>query len=367
MSDAVQTEEPSGSKPPHQISRKKRLLFSAIMVAFMLLLAEGVGQLALRVFYGPEIPEDQRLSQYDPELGWVNVKNRHFPDRYGENKHVTHNSQGFRAVRDYPSEIPKGRHRIVCLGDSFTYGIVGDNDTFPAQLETLCPAIETVNMGGPGYGIDQAYLWYKRDGSVVNANLLLFAFIEDDFQRMAMEAFMTRYPKPQLMLNGNDLVPANVPVPTWGGASNTGWLEEFPRKTALFQTLRKTYVTLANDYDVFPVAERVFDNLNEESRKRNQKLVLVYLPTKKEIMSAQPTSVSRWVQTITEQKQIPFLNLTGEFKTLSAQELALHFAPDGHLSERGNRLVAEKLLDELKKVLPDASWNSCSDFQQGNP
>ncbi len=109
------------------------------------------------------------------------------------------------------------------------------------------------------------------------------------------------------------------------------------------------------------MADRIFDNLSELSRKRNQKLVFLYLPTKTEIISEQPTSVSRWVQIITEQKHIPFLNMTKTFKALSSEELTLHFLRDGHLSERGNGLVAKTLLNELREVLPEFPRDNCSD------
>lgn len=336
-----------------QIPLRRKVLYSAVMLLSSLLLAEGTAQVMLWRCYG-RLQEWERLHEYHPELGWSNLKNHRVPHRYGENNHATHNSQGFRGKADYSRDIPSDRYRIISLGDSFTYGVdVDDRDTFPAQLEVACPAIQSVNMGVAGYGIDQVYLWYMSEGVRLDTDLLLFAFIEDDFSRMKMNAFLTKNPKPQLVLQGDTLKPVNIPVPTWGDAGSTGWLEEFPNRTALVQILRKVYNTYIERYDVFPVAERVFEVMNDCSQQRNQKFVLVYLPSKKDFANDQETDVAREVQRIAERKQIAFLNLMGAFKSLPPEELARLFVPDGrHYSKHGNRFVAEKLLENIRQDFP---------------
>jgi hypothetical protein len=345
---------------PRPLAPRRRLLYSGVAVvvtaAFLLLLAEGAGQVFLGFRYGWRIgakPEREQMYAYDPLLGWRVKKNHHSLNRFGEGKHVTHNSQGFRATSDYAPDVPRGRYRIICLGDSFTHGTVGDADTFPAQLEALWPTVEVVNMGGGGYGIDQAYLWYKRDGNLLHANLLLFAFIEDDLLRAASNTFRTRYPKPQLVLEGDVLAIKNVPVPTWGVASTSGWIDEFPKRTALFQILRKTRTKRVGDLDVFPIAERIVVDLKELSQERNQKLILVYLPVRKDLTTSQATVVPRWAESVAKDHQIAFVNLTHAFKALPTSEVALHFTPDGHYSERGNLLVAMTLLGELTEKLAE--------------
>jgi hypothetical protein len=59
-------------------------------------------------------------------------------------------------------------------------------------------------MGQGGYGVDQAYLWYKRDGTKIEHNIQLFAFIESDFDRMRSAAFLG-YSKPRLTVTGGQL------------------------------------------------------------------------------------------------------------------------------------------------------------------
>ena len=134
------------------------MLFWTIVAVLLLLLAEAGAWVVLRVAYGRSLTEAERLHDYDSELGWVNIKDRRALNRYGTGSHATHNSLGLRATKEYTAAVPAGRYRIVFLGDSFTYGVdTGDAGTFVAQLESLAPSIETVNMGVAGYRIDQMF------------------------------------------------------------------------------------------------------------------------------------------------------------------------------------------------------------------
>ncbi len=66
------------------------------------------------------------------------------------NTTITHNSQGFRDV-ERSEEKTGNKWRILCLGDSFTWGHgVENEEIYVKVLEKLHPRIETVNMGGPG-------------------------------------------------------------------------------------------------------------------------------------------------------------------------------------------------------------------------
>jgi hypothetical protein len=64
---------------------------------------------------------ERRHTEYDSELGWINVKNADIPDMYGEGVYLKTNSEAVRAERDYSESVESGRIRAVCSGDSFTY------------------------------------------------------------------------------------------------------------------------------------------------------------------------------------------------------------------------------------------------------
>jgi len=152
-------------------------------------------------------------TRYDQELGWVNKPDMDIPDMYGSGISLKTNSQGFRADHDFDLSVPPGKLRIICSGDSFTLGYgVRNDETWCQLLTALDSRLETVNMGQGGYGVDQAYLWYKRDGLKLQHQIHLLAFITQDFQRMEGSEFLG-YGKPVLDIENNSLVVKNVPVP----------------------------------------------------------------------------------------------------------------------------------------------------------
>jgi len=349
---AADAPDASGTPP---LTAGKKVLFLAVIGLALLAAAEGLSQVTLRIAYG-RATESERLNDYDVEIGWVNMTNRRVVDRYGPGKHATHNSSGLRATREYTQEVPRGRYRVLFVGDSFTYGVdVGDDSTYVAQLERLAPSIEPVNMAVAGYGVDQMYLSYLRNQSQLDANALVLAFIGDDLRRMKLSAFLTQNPKPRLFLQGDGLRVANVPVPAWGLTARSSWRRELPNSMALVQILRSITDMFVQRYDPLPVAERVFTSLNVTTRERNRRFAVVYLPAQSDVTApaANPevAALSAWAFGA----QIPFVDLTDPFKVAVKAQSAPLFVKDGkHYSEAGHTVVAGLMLDSLRAAFPDA-------------
>src|SRR5688572_25045606 len=108
-------------------------------------------------------------ARYDSALGWENIPNIHYPDFYGPKKSFSTDSRGFRITKG----VSKAPANLVCSGDSFTIGVgVSDEETWCAKLSS--ERMKTLNMGVSGYGIDQAYLKYKRDGMSIPHDFHVF-------------------------------------------------------------------------------------------------------------------------------------------------------------------------------------------------
>jgi hypothetical protein len=114
---------------------------------------------------------------FDPELGWTVRPNGRLPLYRA-------NSQGIRADVDYAPEPPPGVLRIAAFGDSFVHGTeVANPDTWPALLAALRPDLEVLNFGVGGYGIDQAWLRWRRDGRPFSPQIVLIGFMTEDVHR----------------------------------------------------------------------------------------------------------------------------------------------------------------------------------------
>ncbi len=69
---------------------------------------------------------------------------------------------------------------------------VSNDQTWSQLLTSINQRLQTVNMGQGVYGVDQAYLLYKRDGSKFEHNIQIFAFITHNFVRIQNASFMGR-------------------------------------------------------------------------------------------------------------------------------------------------------------------------------
>jgi lysophospholipase L1-like esterase len=111
------------------------------------------------------------------------------PRRYGRHDEWTirNSSRGLRA-QELP-ESPKARDalRILCVGDSVTFGFnVDQDDTYPERLQALLRErfphrqVDVVNAGTPGWSIVQGLLFLEREGLAMRPDVVVVAFGAND-------------------------------------------------------------------------------------------------------------------------------------------------------------------------------------------
>lgn len=269
-----------------------RVLRGLLAAGLVFALLEGVASLAFfvwsaRMSYWRPLPERSH-TVYDPELGWASRKASVARDVFGPGLDVTTNARGFRNASEFEVSVPPDKMRVVALGDSFTLGYgVADSDSWPAALERLCPRLEVPNMGQSGYGIDQSYLWYLRDGRVIDQDVLVLAFIDDDLLRVRHDD-MLGYGKPVLRLIDGELVATNVPVPRApyllpALTQNLALLErlrmvELPRALIARFAPRPVPGETMSEAEAQQVDEAIFRALARAAAERDARLLLVHLP-----------------------------------------------------------------------------------------
>lgn len=114
---------------------------------------------------------------FDAELGWSVRPNGRLPLYRA-------NAQAIRADREYPPAPPPGVLRIAAFGDSFVHGTeVGNSDVWTARLERLDPGLEALNFGVGGYGPDQAWLRYRRDGRAFQPHVVVIGYMTENLAR----------------------------------------------------------------------------------------------------------------------------------------------------------------------------------------
>jgi len=282
----------------------------------------------------------------------------HVDDLYGPGRSLTTNSQRFRSKVDFTRKVPEGKIRILCSGDSFTLGYgVDDDRTWCSQLTELDGRLETVNMGQGGYGVDQAYLCYRRNRDLLESQIHIFAFISADFRRMKTGTFVG-YGKPLLGIEGDSLVVENAPVP------RPAFLIRGLNQLQSIRFLRSLFGREADteggygDEMTGQITTRIFDELRRMSAEKGIDLLLLYLPTKRDGTGIGTGNWLDFTREYAEKNNVRMIDLVGEFQSLPGPELNRMFR-GAHYSEKGNRFVAEKLLEKLVAlgVVPKGSEN----------
>jgi hypothetical protein len=296
--------------------------------------------------------ESAPYSEYDADLGWIAKRNVTIPDFWGKGVGVRTNGQRFRATYDIAPAVAPGKTRVVCSGDSFTFGDGVDNrDTWCEQLAARDPRIEPVNLGQGGYGSDQAYLRFLRDTKPLAHQVHVFAFIDDDFKRMQLNTFLG-FGKPVLTLENGVLTVGNVPVPRY--ATSHTWLNAIPR--ALLETrsgqLAKRVLNkygapkgsgAEKDAETRIVLRAMFAELKRVNEQRGSRLFLAHLPTLDELGGVDPWTA--FLEDAARAEQIPLIDVLAAFRSRTdAKSLFLaETTAAGHYNAAGHAAVAEEI------------------------
>jgi hypothetical protein len=161
----------------------------------------------------PGMPPAVPYDRYDPTKGWELIPNISYGNTWGMNSVLHSNSKGIRDEAEHSYTKHKGRLRILCLGDSFTFGEgVSDSETYTHYLQQMLPNVEVINMGVHGYGHDQTLIYLKKEGVKYRPDIVILGFLAQDGDRNMMT--FSDYAKPRFKLINSKLKLCNVPVPS---------------------------------------------------------------------------------------------------------------------------------------------------------
>jgi lysophospholipase L1-like esterase len=118
-------------------------------------------------------------------VGW-----RWLPDQHVDSPHgfpIDINSDGLRDPREVVTPKPEGVFRILCVGDSFTFGIETPQDrAYPAMLEQILTdavgglTVEVWNAGVNGLNSCQEQAWLDHYGWALEPDIVAVGFVMND-------------------------------------------------------------------------------------------------------------------------------------------------------------------------------------------
>ena len=135
-----------------KISRRKKIVFSLITLLLILVAAEGLFAVALRLTEGQwpyTRPKSANYLLFESHPEWLLTPRKNADVTVLGNRHQ-HNSDGFRGP-EFPRV--KTKYRIACIGGSTTYCVgVADDQTWSFYLDQfLQPDCEVLNFGIPAH------------------------------------------------------------------------------------------------------------------------------------------------------------------------------------------------------------------------
>lgn len=366
---------PTGAAPrgPRRPGRLVAGLLIAGLAALLFLVLEGGAGVLLAVYEAARGPDGPTHTRYDALLGWVNAPGVSLQNAWGPGNNLHISPEGFRGSGP-ETPVSGGRQRVLCVGDSFTFGEGVDDDDVWCNL-LANDSLHTLNLGQPGYGVDQAFLRYRRDGAGLPHDVVVFAFIGGDLTRMGRSSHHG-YAKPVLAVEGDSLVVRGVPVPRVIPRLNRFVIDvsEHLRTVELAgRLLRRLTGPAVSHADrehrrVAPLATRVLVAVHDLANVAGATPVFVYLPIRAEMV--RDGLWRSWVRTTMDSLGYPLVDLTDSLRGFPATLAADLFIPEGapaggHYSRRGNAWVADVLRPWVRGAEIGPDGRSVADSPSG--
>jgi SAM-dependent methyltransferase len=189
----------------------KAVLFRFVAIVFGLLIAALVGEVTLRLVMPSRLAsardEHAFFCRFDRQLGWAPLENITAVHNGKRATSIVHQNQyGMRGPDDIQLNKTSGKKRVLVLGDSYVWGYGVDQSKLFSAPEVHRTDEEILNFGVSGYGTDQEYLLYLRNGKdfVVDEVVVAFTPYNDVANNLASEQYS--YLKPYFTLEGGQLV-----------------------------------------------------------------------------------------------------------------------------------------------------------------
>lgn len=298
------------------------------------------------------------LFEYDEKLGWRNRAG--FDDNVTWPHRVTRekiNSDGWRD-HEYQVDKAENTYRVAVLGCSFTYGYgVNTEETYVTQLEEMLNTeqdekeVEVLNFGVMGFGIDQMLLNYENYVRKYQPDLVIMQYgFFNSFRAMYQKMWLT--PKPAFVLEDDELVLKNYPVPRSNFRGMESWLIQ---NSTLYKFIKEKILILseslklkenervATNKKLHHLSTEIFRRLKGKTKQDSVKLVVF-------IWDKERNSAG-WLREICAKAGVEAFDLDryADREEWSGNGGLLNPMPVGHWSPAGHEFVATAIYNYLKQ------------------
>lgn len=371
---------------------RHKLLFLLYLLAVTGLLL-GAAEVALRLV--DYTPDGMLLPRFHDAL-WGDMEPRiAVREQVNPNLAFTASTdaRGFRANGATPRPEQPGATRILCLGDSYTFGYgVDDAQTYPAQLESLLAraypeaGVAVLNAGVPRYGLDDAISFFRRKGPAIKPSLVIFQFFLNDLQDMVrqppfgdflLQNFQAPRPNALQRLAGRtelyrfaqklNIARANRTPAYASDEQRRLFVQGSPFRDSLTPRQRElvsTYegiVSEASAEELSPLWQEYREKillLRDMVEREGSRFLFVIVPDDHQVSRYQLTA-SACLARFLHDAGVDVLDCTSPFMAATFEgDAALYLAADPHCSPAGNGLIARLIADGLTVGSGKAVWTA---------
>jgi lysophospholipase L1-like esterase len=331
---------------------RRSLLFGlAVTAVFFLLLEAGLrlsGRVATNTLRSPDLETlDAIPGLFEPSQEFIDRIRPDMP------YHVTINAQGFRG-EDLRTPLPVGWKRILCLGDSYTFGhYVDDNEAWPAVLGSMLGMgqIEVVNGGANGFTIADERILLESKALVLDPAVVVLVFSQNDILDLARPRPMIETMRDHAGLKSKFLL-----GPILKGLQRTAIFNGMQRLAAGMrgrqreeakESLASREAALWKEYEKHLMAvSALLDARRIEG-------LLVSWPTAEQIANDEPSTAPARLEPLARQAGMEFLDLRPALEALRRAGTEPTLRPhDGHPSSAGHKAASVAILAKLA----DLGW-----------
>lgn len=284
-----------------------------------------------------------------------------------------HDELGWVSPMRSPTTVSGQGQLIAAFGDSFTYGAEVDADeAWPFLLDEQLPDAEVLNLGVPGYGLDQAYLRYRLDGERLQPDIVLMGFILEDAERnttpfrpFAFARTSVPLGKPRFVLEGDKLTLLPNPLRRHdyyalldaGCTGEAAAVSEacppapplalrLPSVQLLLLLSDRTsllHVSATERATRFDLTARIFLEFSRDVLRNGSIPIALLMPRRYELNTPAFAAYEAYFT----QHGIRFIDVTPALRWIA--DVDSLFRPGGHYSPRANRIVANVIRRYLQR------------------
>jgi lysophospholipase L1-like esterase len=287
-----------------------------------------------------------------------------FVDRF--RPHLAHrvhiNSLGFRGA-EFDAAKGAGAYRIICVGDSYTFGdYVNDDETFPALLEKRLRRdagrnIDVINAGVNGYSITDESGFMEEKGFSLAPDSVVVAFVLNDLADLTRQISSRENQREEAArMSASRLTPLKRALRRTATYNLLFMLKAWTvGRLHIDPTMQEVPIRhlLSPPYDekteaLFTRYRAALADLAESCRRHGARLTLVLFPFYEQVVEGASASAQERMAKMGADLGVPVVDLLPAFRRAGSRASKLFLMPlDHHPSARGYRVAAAEIASTL--------------------